>query len=98
MKTPNGQFSLWESEKLIGFGICYMTFLCAFSMSSVQSREYAIVERCINFNSFPSKHGLQSFPPLLEEKYLYLVPAFITGITKKLNQGSMFLVAELLRN
>lgn len=22
IKTPSGQFSLWESEKLIGFGMC----------------------------------------------------------------------------
>lgn len=40
-----------------------------------------------NFNSFPSKCRLRSFPPLLEEKYLYLVTDFITGVDMKLNQG-----------
>lgn len=73
MKTPNGKFSLWESEKLIGFGMCYMSVLPAFLMASAQSKEYAIVEKCINFISFPSKYGLQNFLHLLEEKYLYLV-------------------------
>ena len=63
MKTPNGQFSLWESKKLIGFGMCYMTFLCAFSMGSVQSKEYAIVERCINFNSFSKQAQVTEFSP-----------------------------------
>lgn len=57
---PNGRFSLWESEELIGFGMCYMTFLSAFLMGSVQSKEYAIVERSINFIAFPSKY---EFPP-----------------------------------
>lgn len=56
------------------------------SMVSVQSKECAIVERCNNFNSFPSKYRLQSFSPLLGEKYLYLVAAFITQVTLKLNQ------------
>lgn len=40
-----------------------------------------------NFNSFPSKCRLRSFPLLLKEKYLYLVLAFITGFTMKLDQG-----------
>lgn len=57
------------------------------SMVSVQSKECAIVERCNNFNSFSSKYGLQSFSPPLGEKYLYLVAAFITRVTMKLNQG-----------
>lgn len=90
MKTPNGQFSLWESEKLIGSGMCYMTYLCAFLMGSVQSKGYATVGRCIKFNSFLNKYELQRFPPLLEEKYLYLVPAFITGVTTKQSGEACF--------
>lgn len=44
------------------------------------------MERYIKLNPFPNKNGLQTFSPLFEEQYLYLVPDFITGLTTELNQ------------
>lgn len=76
---PNGQFSLWESEKLLGFGMCCMTLLCIFLIF------FPSEESCSHFNSFPSMYGLQNFPSLFEEKYLYLVPAFITELPQNSN-------------
>lgn len=84
---PSGQFSLWESEKLLGFGMCCMTLLCGFFFFNFffQSKEYIIVEICSHFNSFPSMYGLQNFPSLFEEKSLYLVPVFITELPQNSN-------------
>lgn len=75
MKTPNGQFSLWESKKVVGFGTCYMTFLCAFWMGSVQPKEYAIVERCITSTLFQASVGYGVFPFSLRKSiFIWFLP------------------------
>lgn len=82
MKTPNGQFSLWESEKLTGFGMCYMTSMC-FRWFLSSPRNVPLWKDAITLALFQASIG---YTPLLGEKYLYLVAAFITQVTLKLNQ------------
>lgn len=86
MKMPNGQFSLWESEKLLGFGMCCVTPLCGFLIIFfLQSKECTIVERCSHLILFQACMDYRIFPFLFEEKYLYLVPVFITDLPQNSN-------------
>lgn len=99
MKMPNGQFSLWESEKLLGYGMCCMTLLCGFFIFFFSSlRNMPLWKDVVTLILFQARMDYRIFPLSLRKSVFISFLPLLQSYHKTLIRGSMFLVVRLLRN